>query len=56
MQVLQIYQGELKGHLRHGNGYFKNAEMDYLGEFANDRYNGFGKMLLINGNSYEGHF
>jgi len=55
-----IYDGEWKGGLKHGNGvmnYPKNHEyITYKGGWYHGNFHGFGKLKFSNGNKYTGHF
>jgi hypothetical protein len=49
------FSGHWKEDLRHGEGCFKIGEnIIYFGEWENDKWNGHGTFLWIDGDYYEG--
>ena len=52
------YIGEFKNGLRHGKGieYYKNGNIQYDGDFINDKFEGNGKYIYEDGEYYIGEF
>ena len=48
----------MQNDLRHGKGivYDKNSNIIYEGDFVNDKYEGYGKLIYENGSYYIGSF
>ena len=55
---MDYYIGEMQNDLRHGKGivYDKNSNIIYEGDFVNDKYEGYGKLIYENGSYYIGSF
>jgi hypothetical protein len=52
-----IYEGEVKNGLRHGNGTYTFADgKKYIGQFKDDQYSGAGTLLMADGSRYVGQF
>ena len=52
-----IYEGEVKNGLRHGNGTYTFADgKKYIGQFKEDMYFGTGTLIMPDGSRYAGQF
>jgi len=52
-----IYEGEVKNGLRHGNGTYTFADgKKYIGQFKDDMYFGSGTLIMPDGSKYVGQF
>ena len=54
----EYYIGQFLNGLRHGNGtlYYRNGNVQYEGEFINDKAEGDGRFIDEEGNQYIGKF